>query len=270
MSRPKDELGARMKEQYEIPVRQYLPTKTPVIIRIDGKAFHTFTKGMRRPFDEVLRQAMADTTKKLCEEIQGCVLGYCQSDEISLVLVDYKTEEATAWFDYEVQKICSVSASIATMAFNKSFQDQVMEASRHPYWLDLSESERRSLLHAMETGAMFDARCFSIPRDEVTNYLYWRELDAMRNSVNQVAFTVFSPKELHGKSSKEIREMLKETEHDWEKFPLECQRGICCIRKEVLKEISETGEKVTRHVWVCDKEIPVFRDEGREYVEQLI
>ena len=106
-----DDLGRRMKEYYEQIPKTKLMRRTPVIIRIDGKAFHSFTKGFKRPFDDVLIESMQKTMKYLCENIQGCVLGYHQSDEISLVLIDYQKLTSDAWFDYEVQKICSVAAN---------------------------------------------------------------------------------------------------------------------------------------------------------------
>ena len=118
-----DELGKRMKEYYEGVPNTKLMRRTPVAIRLDGKAFHTFTRGFQKPFDEVLIKSMQETTKYLCENIQGCVLGYTQSDEITLILVDYKNLDSSAWFDYKVQKMCSIAASMATMAFNQFFKN---------------------------------------------------------------------------------------------------------------------------------------------------
>ena len=120
-----DDLGVRMKTFYEQIPKTKLMRRCPVAIRIDGKAFHTFTRGFQKPFDEVLIKSMQGTMKYLCENIQGCVLGYTQSDEITLILIDYKKLTSSAWFDYEVQKICSIAASMATMAFNKYFYDNV-------------------------------------------------------------------------------------------------------------------------------------------------
>ena len=117
-----DELGKRMKEVYEQVPKTRLVRRMPVAIRIDGKAFHSFTKGFKRPFDELLIDCMQQTMKYLCENIQGCVLGYHQSDEITLILVDYKNLNSGAFFDYEVQKVCSISASMATMYFNNIFK----------------------------------------------------------------------------------------------------------------------------------------------------
>ena len=118
-----DDLGIRMKTYYEQVSKTTLLRRMPVAIRIDGKAFHTFTRGFEKPFDTLLVNVMQQTTKKLCENIQNCVFGYTQSDEITLILVDYKDINTAAWFDYEVQKLCSISASMATMLFNKLFRE---------------------------------------------------------------------------------------------------------------------------------------------------
>lgn len=123
----KASLGNRMK-RYEMVSSNSLTRRTPAIIRIDGKAFHSFTKGMNRPFDPVFRNAMAETMKELCQGIQGCVFGYTQSDEISLLLTDYSTLDTDAWFGYEVQKMCSIAASTATLSFNINFIDQANAA----------------------------------------------------------------------------------------------------------------------------------------------
>ena len=168
----RDDLGARMKIFYEQIPKTKLMRRTPVIIRIDGKAFHTFTRGFKRPFDEILINTMQATTKYLCENIQGCVLGYTQSDEISLVLVDYQRFESSAWFDYEIQKICSIAASMATMAFNKFFNYHAKEYVSTLYeheWTDVEKQYGDILYNAVEKGALFDARVFHIPKEEVTN-----------------------------------------------------------------------------------------------------
>ena len=120
-----DALGERMKK-YEYVTRTHLMTRTPVIIRIDGKAFHTFTRRFKKPFDEILVKSMQETMKYLCENIQGCILGYTQSDEITLVLVDYKELDTCAWFDYNIQKMCSIVSSMATLAFNQIFTRNVV------------------------------------------------------------------------------------------------------------------------------------------------
>ena len=122
-----DDLGIRMKENYEKISRTKLMRRTPVALRIDGKAFHTFTRGFKKPFDDILVKSMQETTKYLCKNIQGCVFGYTQSDEITLILIDYQTLTTAAWFDYEVQKMCSIAASMATMKFNKVFNDLAVD-----------------------------------------------------------------------------------------------------------------------------------------------
>lgn len=124
------DLAKRMK-RYEAVSKTTLVTRMPVILRIDGKAFHTLTRGFQKPFDRVLNLSMMETMRFLCKNIQGCVLGYTQSDEITLVLVDYKKLTSNPWFDYEVQKMCSVGASMATVGFNNAFARRVEEFSIH-------------------------------------------------------------------------------------------------------------------------------------------
>lgn len=123
-----DELGKRMKEFYESVPKTRLVRRTPVAIRIDGKAFHTFTRGFEKPFDRALMKIMQETMRYLCKNIQGCVFGYTQSDEITLILIDYQKLNSDAWFGYEVQKICSISASMATMAFNRYFRSLIEDS----------------------------------------------------------------------------------------------------------------------------------------------
>ena len=273
-----DALGTRMKEFYESIPKTRLMRRTPVAIRLDGKAFHTFTRGFQRPFDSILMNAMQRTMQYLCANIQGCVLGYTQSDEITLILIDYQTLDTDAWFDYEVQKMCSISASMATMAFNKIFQEEV----NNWYYTCPIDSSKDELFHkyinSINKGAMFDARCFNIPREEVTNLIYWRQLDAARNSVQMVGQANFSHKELQGKSCNTIQDMLHEQRGiNWNDFPTPCKRGTCCIKvvtTEDIVEKQEFGEPIYKTVrrtkWVVDKNIPMFKGEDREYIERLI
>ena len=267
-----DDLGIRMKEFYEEIPKIKLMRRTPVIIRIDGKAFHTFTKGFQKPFDDILIKSMQETTKYLCEHIQGCVLGYTQSDEITLVLVDYHKLETHAWFNYEVQKICSIAASMATMAFNKIFAYNVEEfATKNGVNKELSEYIN-VLENASCKGAMFDARAFNIPKEEVTNCIYWRQLDANRNSIQMVGQANFSHNELHEKTCNMIQDMLMTYKGiNWNDFPIYKKRGSCCIKEEYTSpEVGIKDCACGRTRWVIDTEIPMFRNEGRAYIEKLI
>lgn len=281
-----DELGNRMKEYYENIPKTKLMRRTPVIIRIDGKAFHTFTRGFKKPFDDVLIKSMQETTKYLCENIQGCVLGYTQSDEITLILVDYKNLNSSAWFDYEVQKMCSIAASMATMAFNKFFKEFVYEyesdykISLVPQDVDIQEQYIKyiaTLKNAAEKGAMFDARAFNIPKEEVTNLIYWRQLDATRNSIQMVGRVNFSHQELQNKSCNQIQDMLMtEKNINWNDLPIHKKRGSCCIKMYQISEgcwQSHAEDKLMpngRTKWSVDDMIPIFKDENRSYIERLI
>lgn len=278
----RDDLGTRMKTFYEEIPKTKLMRRCPVAIRIDGKAFHTFTKGFSKPFDEVLIKAMQETMRYLCENIQGCVLGYTQSDEITLILVDYKKLNSSAWFDYEVQKMCSIAASMATMAFNRFFMYEYEEFNR---WVNEGNptGEHRRLndiyYDAMCKGAMFDARCFNIPKEEVTNLIYWRQLDASRNSIQMVGQANFSHKELQNKSCNQIQDMLMEQKGiNWNDLPTYQKRGACCIKNshivrrlsdETVLCIVEDPGKPTNE-WIIDKNIPIFKGDDRRYIDNLI
>lgn len=279
MAKKNDSLGDRMKG-YEGVSRNFLTRRVPAIIRLDGKAFHTFTKGMEKPFDPVLTQAMQETMKYLCENIQGCVLGYTQSDEITLVLTDYATIQTDAWFGYNIQKMCSVSASMATMAFNREFE-RIAEDWFHdngPYWgsigvdvdVDLTLYERYNAYQKKMCTAMFDSRVFSVPKEEVCNCLIWRQQDATRNSIEAVGQANFSHHELHKKTCNMIQEMLwSQRGINWNDFPTELKRGSCCIKRQFEETIDDPrnpGQKITvcRNRWIIDHEIPVFTQD-REY-----
>lgn len=263
-----DELGKRMKEFYETIPKTRLMRRCPVCIRIDGRAFHSWTKGFERPFDEVLIKSMQGTMKYLCENIQGVVLGYCQSDEVSLILVDYKKLNSSAFFDYEVQKVCSTTASMATMAFNKIFNENTLDFISP----EIFENEKikkicASHAEAVEKGAMFDSRCFNIPKEEVTNYVYWRQLDATRNSIQMVGQANFSHKELQNKSCNDIQDMLMTQKGiNWNDLPTYQKRGSCCIKEEY----KDKDSNVLRTRWIIDRNIPIFKNEGRDYIERLI
>ena len=258
-----DNLGDRMKT-YENVTRTYLTRRTPVIIRIDGKAFHSFTRGFKKPFDSVLIEAMQQTMKYLCENIEGCVLGYTQSDEITLVLCDYKKLTSQAWFDNNIQKICSISASMATLAFNRFFEENTKTyANSVPYYGTIypcDEQERiyiDNLKKSISKGAMFDSRVFNIPKEEVNNCLLWRQQDATRNSIQSVAQANFSHKQLEGKNCNELQEMLwQEKGINWNNYPTHLKRGSCCVKSTYTIEVD--GKDVQRSRWIIDNEIPIF------------
>ncbi len=280
-----DDLGTRMKTFYEQVPKTRLVRRMPVAVRIDGKAFHTFTRGFAKPFDDILMRSMQETMKYLCENIQGCILGYAQSDEITLILVDYKKLTSSAWFDYEVQKMCSIASSMATMAFNKIFTDRVKsydlawKSGMTPQSVEIQKAHNdymSALYKAVEKGAMFDARVFNIPKEEVANLIYWRQLDATRNSIQMVGQANFSHKELQNKSCNDIQDMLMTQKHiNWNDFPVDCKRGSCCIKKAQIDttncESNPSGAvRASRTSWVVDTDIPIFKESGRDYIDKLI
>lgn len=275
------DIAKRMKE-YERRNQYFLQKRMPVIIRLDGRSFHTFTRGFQRPFDHVFMRTMQEVTKYLCENVQGCVLGYTQSDEITLVLVDYEKFNTNVFFGYRTDKLCSITASMATLEFNRAFERNVKEFVYNNGENYPKESEEYRLCkvyrRAVSKGGIFDARCFNIPREEVTNNIYWRQLDASRNSVLSVGQANFSHKELQNKSCIDIQDMLmRQKGINWNNLAVPEKRGTCCVKNKVV--VSRCGEIETAYLrdpsksereWIIDENIPIFKGEGREYADMLI
>lgn len=213
----KDSLGDRIKGQYEDRTRYLLPRRTYTMIRVDGKAFHSFTKEFKRPFDKGLMTLMDSTAKAMCEEIQGAVLAYVQSDEISILLTDFAKPTTSAWFDGNVQKMASIAASTATAHFNRLLSDMV-----------------HGTYSPIRPMAMFDARVFTIPDiTEVENYFIWRQNDASRNSVQMAARAVFSHKECTDKTCPQLQDMLMEKNINWNNYTSGEKRGRLIIKQQI-------------------------------------
>lgn len=221
-------LSTRMKENYENRSKQYLTRRMPTIIRLDGKAFHTYTKGLNRPFDEGLIEDMQETTKFLCENIQGCKMGYTQSDEITLVLTDYDTLETSAWFDYNVQKMTSISASIATAKFNELRRKRQILEDWGNKNLNLGDVIGEAVNIKL---AFFDSRVFQIPeKEEVVNCLIWRQRDAEKNSISMLAQSLYSHNELHKKNSSDMQEMCFQKGQNWNDLHFSKKRGSFIVK----------------------------------------
>ena len=258
------DLANRMKE-YEKRNQYYLQKRTPVAIRVDGRSFHTFTKGFKRPFDDILMKSMQETAKYMCENMGNAKFAYIQSDEITIILVDYDTLETDCWFNYRTDKLCSISASMATMAFNKFFEANVKNYIRN-IMPNILTPLAETYMKAAEKGAMFDARCFNIPKEEVTNLIYWRQLDATRNSIQMVGQANFSHKELQNKSCNMIQDMLHEQKGiNWNDYPTVCKRGSACIYTEYANMNGSHNSG-----WIIDKEMPILKGEDRAYVDNLV
>lgn len=218
----RDDLGQRIKENYENRTRYYLPRWTYTLIRIDGKNFHNYTKNLKKPFDLKLIADFDNATKKVLDQIQGAKFAYLQSDEISILLCDFDKPTTAAWFDGNIQKIASVSASLMTAEFNQ--YRFIRELERH-IGICVSYTEFNK--------ATFDARCFTIAdRVEVYNAILWRIQDAARNSISMVAQSLFSHKELQNKNGKEMQEMMFQRGINWADYPEDLKNGRFIIKNE--------------------------------------
>lgn len=206
----KDDFGDRMKD-YENVTRHYLTKKIPVIMRLDGKAFHTLTRinFKEKPFDTTFVSYMDEVAKGLLSFVEGAKLAYVQSDEISLYISDLNDIKTNSWFNYNIQKMTSVAASYASSKFNSLFKND-------------------------KFLALFDARCYNIPKYEVPNYFIWRQMDCYRNAVNSIAQYHFSQKELNGKKLPEVKKMIQDKyeESVEKKFNHEFLWGRTFMRRE--------------------------------------
>jgi tRNA(His) 5'-end guanylyltransferase len=204
----KDSIGDRMK-CYENVTRNYLTRRTPVIMRLDGKAFHTLTRNCVKPFDEFLSDAMISAAKVVMNEAMGAKLAYIQSDEISILLTDYDTLDTESWFDNNIQKLSSISASLASVEFSSFFGK-----SGH-----------------------FDCRVFNIPKEDVNNYFIWRQQDWMRNSVQMLTRHYYSQKDMHLKTIPIMHEMLHVKGVNWSKLePERWKNGVTIIKKTIFED----------------------------------
>ena len=262
----KDNLGDRMKS-YEDSYRIHVPNRMPIILRIDGKAFHSYTKGCKRPIDENLVQVMNETATYLCKNIQNCQLAYVQSDEISLLLVNYKSLDTQSWFDNNLQKMVSVSSAMASSIFTanswKIWGKELVNGGIQA-WGVFPEDIK---------PAMFDSRAFVLPKEDVANYFLWRQQDATRNSVQMLARTLYSHNELKNKVNSELQDLCWQKGVNWNDCPTSQKRGRCVIKTKSMKQGTnpKTGEVYTteRSEWTVDNEIPIF-SQDRQYIEKYV
>jgi len=237
----RDDLGDRMKG-YENRTRYFLPRRCYYILRIDGKSFHNYCKHLERPFDDKFIESMDYTAQKLCENIQGAKFAYVQSDEISIILTDFETPSTDAWFDGNLSKITSVSASMASTFFQEC-RRKIVDDDRY---------------------AFFDSRAFTLSDPwEIFNYIVWRQNDCTRNSIMSVAQSLYSHKELMNKSCSDMQELIFQKGQNWNNFPDYKKRGRIIIKETYMKEES------IRNRWIVDQEIPIFTQE-RKYLMNLI
>lgn len=240
-----DSLGDRMKG-YESATAVHLTGRMPIVIRLDGKAFHSYTKDLSRPWCPALMGVMDATAIALCKQIQGAQVAYVQSDEISILVIGYQTITSQTWFERNVQKMVSVSAGIASATFTAA---------------------SGVLREGVIKPAIFDSRVFTIPESDVCNAFVWRQQDATRNSQQMLARSLYSSDELFKKNSSQLQEMCFQKGHNWNDQPTTFRRGRCIVRNSYTHE--ENGVTTTRHRWEVDHEIPIF-SQDRNYINRFI
>jgi len=256
----RDALGDRMKG-YENATKCKLMRRGYTMIRIDGKAFNTYTKGCEAPFDWGLVNDMDDTAKYLCENIQGAKCAFVQSDEITIVITDFENRETSAWFDNNIQKMVSVSSSMATAKFNqlrmlRTIKPQLAES----FNLDSIILEKLKDIRLAE----FDSRVWQVPtRGEAMNNFIWRQQDTVKNSISSAAQSMYSDKELHGKNGSDKQEMMFQKGTNWNDFDPKLKRG-----RMIVKETYKKQPDVFRTRWIS--EAPPTFTQDKEYLKNLI
>lgn len=258
---------------YERVSRYFLERKKPVIIRLDGRAFHTFTRGLKKPFDSILAKTMQETMLKLCARIEGTIIGYTQSDEISLLLGDWRQETTQPFFANNIQKITSVAASMCTLYFSQYFRSNMQDAYDRG---EIDDCDVEKYRKKIEDGATFDCRCFNLPdNEEVLKYFIWRQKDCIRNSIQATAQSMFSHKELNNKNCDEqVAMMIRDKDFYWEdkisetnKYGTVAER--CKKQMEVTNRKTNERIEVERNIWQCCGYTPIF-SENRTYISNRI
>lgn len=249
----KDSLGTRMKSYEAITDNKLIP-RMAMIIRLDGCAFHTFTRGMKKPFDEIFLESMRMTMLELCKEVSTCKFGYTQSDEITLVCCIDDVKKSEGYMGYEINKILSKTAAMCTLFFNKYFEYNVL----HYVTFEDNEKVDKDVYERKFHKAFFDCRVFNVPDWEVVNNLIWRQQDCTRNSLSSLARAHFSHKELQGKNSVTMQDMLMEKGINWNDLEIRYKRGVCCYK------VQDKG-------WFLDYYMPILTEEvGKELVNDKV
>ena len=225
----KTSLGDRMKK-YEAVTDIKLVPRVPVIIRIDGKCFHTVTRKLYgKEYNEEFVNLMLSSAHELMNEISGAKLAYVQSDEINVLITDYDTISTQGWFGYRLNKITSIAAACVSAHFTRLLEGRI------------------------HLNTLFDCRAFNLPHDEVCNYFIWRQQDATRNAIQSWGREYFSHRELNKKSCDEIQEMVyKKIEKNFNDLPTERKRGACVFKNKIDCEIpifTQDRNYIEQHVY---------------------
>ena len=241
-------LGGRMK-YYEKTNSPQLISRVPVILRLDGRTFHTFCRQFNKPYDETLINLVNEAARALCEEIQGAKLAFCQSDEVSILITDYDTLYQSPWFGYKGYKMTSISAAQISVRFYRRFIYHLIKQ------VATNLEEALEILADDSKETMFDSRVYNLPESEVCNYFIWRQQDWTRNSIQMLSRSLYSQKQLQNKNTTQLQDMCFEKGHNWNDLLTYLKRGRCIIK-------GEQG-------WVVDNDIPIFT-QNREYIEKLL
>lgn len=242
----KDSIGNRMKSNYENRSRYYLTRRIPVIMRLDGRAFHTLTKKhCNKPFDINFSNSMKEAAREVLNDIMGAQCAYIQSDEVTILITDFDKLNTEAWFDYNIQKMVSISSSLMSLVFTRVF----------------TRDFTKFLTEDTNIKGIFDCRVFNIPKEEVCNNFIWRQQDWHRNSISMYTASFYSQKEMHKKNTKDMHEMLHKKGVNWAELPDRWKNGVFIGRK-----VCSSNDRESFLVWEA---CPIFT-KNRQIIEQYL
>lgn len=249
-----DSFGDRFK-RYESATQTTLMARSNMLLRVDGRSFHTYTRSCKRPFDDHLMYAMDQTAIELCQEVQGAKLGYVQSDEITVWATGYDSVGTDTWFGGNVQKTVSIAASVATATFNRErliWDCESPKGTRPKGWPEgiqgvaplIPPSQSRLPL------AHFDARVFLVPDlFEVANAFKWRADDCSRNSIQMLARSLYSHHELEGKSTAQLHDLMHAKGVNWNDLEPRYKRGRLIKRVDTKWQVVDLTD-FTFDYWI--------------------
>ena len=240
-----------------------------VLLMLDGRSFSSFVKNyFDKPFDDKFINMMNETAKYLCEKIQGCKFAYVQSDEISLVITDFDTPNSDSFFGYRLEKILSISASMASAKFN---QLMTLEALRRAVdGLDEYGCINTEEVIANVKLLEFDCKAWNVPSyNDVFAWNLFRQNDCLKNSKQQAAQAWLPHKQLVNKTADEQIALLKEKQGiDWNDFDDGKKYGRF-IYKETVTMNSEQYGTFERDKFVIHSAWVLNDENGKEKFEKL-
>lgn len=247
---------------YEESSVQKLTAKIPVFVKLNVCSYRPATKDLNKPYDEIFAKSMQHTMKRICEEAHGAIFAYSNFDEITVILTDYHKPNSNAWFGYDVQKLCSIVSSVATIEFNMEFR-RLVDEFKQKYNGARKEEKLSAYKNTADSYIKFSAVCFNVPENRVCDMMYLIQKECTKNVIQSIGRMYFENSDLVGKCNDEVLEMLRENFGiDWLSLPVELKRGVACT-----KGVNPFSKKKD---WCIDKHMPLLVEFNQDYIQKIL